>query len=251
VSTTERDRERDTAEPRAAAGVPRLFLASRSPRRRQFLSDAGLAHDAEHPGLEDSELTPGDVTPKQWVASLAYLKAAAGAQVARHATAAERRWVLGADTACIAEGALIGSPTNAAEARRMLQSFRDGEHEVVTGVALVELDPAVDDDLVPRRRSLFATSARVKWGSVSDQQIEDYLASGGWAGKAGGYNLRERVAAGWAITCEGDPTCVMGLPMEALLRKLAILRHRWLPEHSEAKPEPSGQLQSRTAAVSP
>lgn len=227
MSTTGRDREHNTAEPRAAAGVPRLFLASRSPRRRQFLSEAGLAHDAEHPGLEDSELTPGEVTPREWVASLAYLKAAAGAEIARDATAAERLWVLGADTACIADGTLIGTPSDAAEARRMLQSFRDGEHEVVTGVALIELDLDVDDDFVPRRRALFATSARVKWGSVSDQQIEDYLASGGWAGKAGGYNLRERVAAGWAITCEGDPTCVMGLPMEALLRKLAILRTQW------------------------
>lgn len=231
--------------------MPRLFLASRSPRRRQFLSDAGLAHDAEHPGLEDSELTPGDVAPMQWVAALAYLKASAGADVAKSVPASERRWVLGADTACVAEGALIGTPIDAAEARNMLRSFRDNEHEVVTGVALIELDPAVENDIVPRRRSLFATKARVKWGSVTDQQIEEYVVGGGWAGKAGGYNLRERAAAGWAITCEGDPTCVMGLPMEALLRKLALLRSQWPPTTGEPRSATDRRPRGEAAAVLP
>lgn len=231
TSGHERD---DTAEPGGSDMTPRLFLASRSPRRRQFLNEAGLRHEAEHPGIEDSELTPGRVSPREWVAALAYLKASAGARVAREAGTGERTWVLGADTACVADGALIGTPTDAAQAREMLRSFRECEHEVVTGVALIELESEGDESGAPRRRSLFATSARVRWGRVSDQQIEEYVASGAWSGKAGGYNLRERVEAGWAISCEGDPTCVMGLPMEALQRKLAILRGLWTAETADS-----------------
>lgn len=181
---------------------------------------------AEHPGLEDSELVPGSVTPREWVAALAYLKASAGAVIASGAVT-ERTWVLGADTACVSGEEMIGTPHNVDEARAMMRTFRDTEHEVVTGVALIELEPGVPQTIVPVRRSFFSTSALVRWGSVGDDEIERYLASGQWQGKAGGYNLRERLEAGWPITFAGDPTGVMGLPMEALLRKLEVLRRAW------------------------
>ena len=59
--------------------------------------------------------------------------------------------------------------------------------------------------------------------TLDDGEIERYVSAGGWRGKAGGYNLAERLAAGWPIRCEGDPTSVMGLPMARvapLLREL-------------------------------
>jgi septum formation protein len=56
----------------------------------------------------------------------------------------------------------------------------------------------------------------VTWGDVDDDAIDEYVASGQWRGKAGGYNLEERLEAGWPIECEGDPTTVMGLPMRRL-----------------------------------
>ncbi len=223
VSNLSQDAPREAAP---EATQPLIWLASRSPRRRELLTAADLRHVAEHPGLEDSELVPGAVAPRQWVAALAYLKASAGAALAAGAIK-ERTWVLGADTACVAGEAMIGTPRDASEARAMLRIFRDAEHEVVTGVAIIELDPRSSVTIVPARRSLFATSAVVRWGSVSDAEIERYLAGGQWHGKAGGYNLRERLEAGWPITFAGDPTGVMGLPMDALLRKLDVLRRVW------------------------
>lgn len=223
VSNTDRAESRESA---ADAAQPLIWLASRSPRRRELLTAAGLRHVAEHPGLEDSELVPGAVTPREWVAALAYLKASAGAAIASGAVT-ERTWVLGADTACVSGEAMIGTPHNVDEARAMMRTFRETEHEVVTGVALIELEPGVSPTIVPARRSLFSTSALVRWGTVDDDEIERYLTSGQWQGKAGGYNLRERLEAGWPITFAGDPTGVMGLPMEALLRKLAVLRRVW------------------------
>lgn len=218
---------------------PLIWLASRSPRRRQLLTAAGLRHVAEHPGLEDSELVPGAVSPRQWVAALAYLKASAGAAMAAESVA-ERSWVLGADTACVSGDSLIGTPRDVDEARTMMRTFRETEHEVVTGVALIEVVPGIGSTrwsgVLPTRRSMFSTSAVVRWGRVDDAEIERYLASGQWQGKAGGYNLRERLEAGWPITFAGDPTGVMGLPMDALLRKLALLRRVWADERNNQRP---------------
>jgi septum formation protein len=180
-----------------------LHLASRSPRRRQLLEEAGLAHHSQHPGFDDSDLSPGAVTPSQWVAALAYLKAAAGAQ-----TASPGCTVLGADTAIVKNGTLIGTPRDGAEAFRILRGLSDGTHEVVTGVALVERSTG--------RRMVFVDRAAVTVGHLSDAMIREYLATDAWRGKAGGYNLRERQADGWPLTHQGDPTTVMGLPMKLL-----------------------------------
>lgn len=199
-----------------------LWLASRSPRRRQLLTEAGLKHIAEHPGIEDSELVarPG-AKPDEWVVSLAYLKACAGAAMARARGIAEPMLILGADTACVQHGRLIGTPQSAAEAREMLHGFRSAAHEVVTGVALIGQEAG--NAGIPKVRSLFASSATVNWGDISDAEIDTYVESGAWQGKAGAYNLRERVDAGWPIECEGDPNAVMGLPVAALSKRIQSL----------------------------
>ncbi len=189
---------------------PRLLLASRSPRRRSLLSEAGIEHEARHPGFDDSALVPTGVSAAEWVTALAHLKAAAGAELARGE--GMPRLVLGADTTCVQGTTFLGTPATPEEAERMLRGFVGVEHEVVTGVAVI--------DTLTGRRWLFADRAMVRWGEVSDEQIRAYVASGEWQGKAGGYNLRERLEAGWKIEFEGDPTTIMGLPMRVLEREL-------------------------------
>lgn len=193
--------------------LPRLFLASRSARRRELLLDAGIDHDAEHPGVEDSLLEPGRATPAEWVMALAYLKARAGRDVLRARGVTEARLVIGADTACVLDGALIGTPRDEREAEGMIRAFMGREHEVVTGVALIDTGSG--------RRELFADTARVSMGRIAEASLSEYLASGEYSGKAGGYNLRERVRAGWPISYTGDPATIMGLPMQSLRRKLS------------------------------
>src|SRR5690606_31360454 len=114
----------------------RLVLASRSPRRRLLLEQMGVAFEAAAGGVDDGPLSPGAAcSPRQWVAALAYLKAAAvwslGGAGAAGAT------VLGADTVCSVEGRLLGQPRDEAEAGAMIRAVEDREHEVLTGVALV------------------------------------------------------------------------------------------------------------------
>ncbi len=212
-----------SSEPVSVTKGVRIFLASRSPRRRELLSDAGYLFDFDHPGLEDSELVDGDVTPRQWVASLAYLKARAGVEVARQ-TRRTPDIVLGADTACVMDGRLIGTPRNAAEARTMIAAFADREHEVVSGLALVCMNTG--------RRTLASDAARVWVGSISDTEIDEYIASGMWQGKAGAYNLTERIAAGWPIRYEGDPATIMGLPMIVLADRLERFLRQPPPKES-------------------
>lgn len=206
----------DTHSVRPPSAARRLLLASQSPRRRQLLREAGVDHDAEHPGVDDGPLLPGPVSAHQWVAALANLKAHAAA--AREATRSEGpRIVLAADTVVVKSDRLIGQAADEADATRILRLLENGSHEVVTGVAL--LDPATGE------RELFVDSSRVSVGELGRARIEAYVLSGGWRGKAGAYNLAERLDEGWPITFEGDPTTVMGLPMRRLL---PVLRARGL-----------------------
>ena len=163
--------------PTNAATPARLLLASRSPRRRAMLREAGI-------GFELAEAPHEPVV------------------------------VLGADTMCIRGDSLLGQPRDGAEAREMLESFMDGFHRVVTGLAIVAPDG---------RRQLIADTAEVIWGRVSVDEIDRYIESDNWHGKAGAYNLAERVAQGWPIRVQGDPTTVMGLPM----RRLPALLRAW------------------------
>lgn len=203
---------------RGARALPRVLLASRSPRRRALLTEYGVPHDAEHPGFDDAILRPTGVSAEQWVASLAYLKASAGAAIAR-SRGGGVTIVLGADTTCEKNGKLLGTPADGPEARAMLRELSNGEHRVLTGVALVESRDGTREDV----RHVFVDSATVRMGALSDEQIDEYVESGGWRGKAGAYNLAERLEAGWPIEYTGDPTTIMGLPMGKLVPALERL----------------------------
>ena len=194
---------------------PWLVLASRSPRRRLLLTEHGLPHEAYHPGFEDGGLRRGEVTPEQWVAALASLKAWAGAM----SPASCGQLVLGADTACLMDGQLIGTPADSGEAEAMLRGFIGREHDVLTGVAMIDQRRSRSQ----AERHIFVDRATVRFGQLSESDIADYIRGGDWVGKAGAYNLRDRLNAGWPIEYSGDVTTIMGLPMKALLNRLAKL----------------------------
>ncbi|MEN0019553.1 MAG: Maf family protein [Planctomycetota bacterium] len=200
--------------------MPRLLLASTSPRRRDLLTEAGFEHDVIDAGVDDSDLMPTGLSARHWAMALAYFKAAGGLQQAGSIMELKQTpfIVLGADTVCVhcddtGHETLFGKPEDEADAGRMIRAMRNNSHEVVTGVALLCAQT--------RRRQLYAETCVVRVGDITDEQIDGYLATGEWRGKAGGYNLRERIDEGWPITVDGDPTSVMGLPIESLRRQLA------------------------------
>lgn len=224
-----------------------LYLASASARRKLLLEEAGFTPVVIDSGVDDAELRPGASVADDWTTALAYLKASAGRRrLLREHGPDHQGVVLGADTVVVKNGTVIGQPRDEAHARRIIGLLEDGEHHVVSGVAILSLGPHRDERdsengatrsrpadrdgegvQAPGGRKgasggagggrfLFSDVARVRVGRIGADRIDTYLRSGGWRGKAGAYNLSERVADGWPLECEGDPATVMGLPMRRL-----------------------------------
>jgi nucleoside triphosphate pyrophosphatase len=191
-----------------------VVLASASPRRRAMLEQAGVAHRVSPAGIDDGDLVPGHSTcPQEWVVALAYLKATSSIRTIQDEAFGGVIVVLGADTVCVQGGEIIGQPDDRDHARAIIEQMRSDTHEVLTGVAIV--------DPTNGRRELFVDRSIVTVGAVPDHEIEAYLDSELWRGKAGAYNITERLAAGWPITFTGDETSIVGLPLSRTLDRVA------------------------------
>lgn len=194
------------------------WLASGSPRRRFMLDEAHVPIEVQPADIDDGRLTPGGVVPEAWVMAMAHLKARRVLELlVERGELSRGGTVIGADTVCVHDGVMLGKPRDAVHAREMIHMMRDRAHVTITGIALVT--PGDRGGWPPLRR-LFFDQTRVVVGPLPDEEIERYIACGEWRGKAGAYNLSERVSAGWPIRVEGDPATVMGLPMQRLLRLL-------------------------------
>lgn len=215
---------RNGPAPSAPPGLPLILLASKSPRRQRLLQDWGAQFRVVDTQLDDSDLDPAGAEPRAWAMSLAYLKAFAAARnyrapaLADHKQGADLRdtgehpVILGADTVCVLDGRIVGQPRTADEARDMITQLRGRRHQVMTGVAIV--------CPFTMRRDIFCDAACVDLGDLTDAAIRDYAASGEWRGKAGGYNLEDRLNAGWNIRFLGEASTIMGLPLTALAKHL-------------------------------
>ena len=160
------------------------------------------------PTIDDSVLGIGSMGPKRWVQTLAVMKAKD--VLARMGSS--KGTVCGADTICVVDDIIFGQPEHEAEAASMLRLMTNRKHDVYTGWCLL--------DVSSTRNCVHCDVVEVSMGELSDVEIQTYLSSGGWRGKAGAYNVRERIDAGWPISCDGDLTSVMGLPMKRLLKEI-------------------------------
>lgn len=207
----------------------RLLLASRSPRRALLLGEAGFVFERFDPPFSDpadpNEAFAQNQAGPATALRLAQLKADS---VPDDALPPETV-LLCADTIGITpDGKLIGTPETPEQALAMLRGLVGRDHEIVTGVALRAAGGESGS------QESFADIAEVNVGQIDDQKLRDYVDSGQWRGKAGGYNLAERLDAGWPIQVTGDPGTVMGLPMRRLTPKLIELGVR--PTRAEATP---------------
>ena len=175
-------------------GGRRLVLASSSPRRCALLALLGLEFTVVAPDLDETPL-PGE-TPLDLVGRLAVAKAAAVA------TATPGALVIGADTAVEVSGQILGKPTDAADARRMLRTLSGRTHVVHTGVAVV-----ADDNV-----SMAVTSSDVAFTTLTEAAIEWYLGTGEPFDKAGAYAL-QGVGGVFVTAVSGSVSGVLGLPL--------------------------------------
>lgn len=197
----------------------RLILASRSPRRLSLLKEAGFDVTQIDPPFADppEPAMHAHLSAEQWAAELALHKARSlfpqQNQTWQHGSSV----VLGADTIVVdADGNWLGQPADRDAAKRILTALLGRSHRVVTGVALL----MTDEQGTILTEATFADAATVTMGTLDSSALSTFLDSQGWRGKAGAYNLFERIDAGWPITFDGDPTTIVGLPMKKITLEL-------------------------------
>ena len=185
-----------------------MILASRSPQRRAILEQLGVEFRVEEPDVD--ELAEGD--PRRVVQENALRKARAiGAPSGPGGTPpcdAPPELVLGADTAVVLEGHIFGKPAGEAEAEAFLTRLSGHAHEVMTGIAVREVDGAEATDVAV---------TRVRFRPLDGRVLAWYLSSGEWRERAGAYAIQGKGAA-LVEEIEGDYWNVVGLPVAALLR---------------------------------
>jgi septum formation protein len=200
----------------------KLVLASRSPRRRELLMEAGYDFEVVVPDEAAECGVCSRETAEQLVARLARQKAANVVQ-----KIASRPWVhagthgwvlvLGCDTVAQCDGQILGKPANEEHARKMLEMLSGREHRVLSGLCLWKAGrhgPMVGGQPLVR-----VAVTRLKMDRLSCQEIDDYLATGLWEGKAGAFGYQDRL--GWIQVVEGSESNVVGLPLELLAQMLA------------------------------
>ncbi|PKO47411.1 MAG: septum formation inhibitor Maf [Betaproteobacteria bacterium HGW-Betaproteobacteria-22] len=192
--------------------VPRIILASRSPRRVDLLKQIGIECEVCPADINESVLV--DELPQDYVLRVAREKALACASLlgsSQHAMP-----ILAADTTVALLGSILGKPEDAHDARAMLRRLSGKSHQVHTAVALYVMG-AIE---------VVISTTQVEMAMISDAQIAHYLATGEHVDKAGSYGI-QGLAGAWISKIEGSYTGVMGLPVyetAALLRKYDIFK---------------------------
>ena len=183
-----------------------MILASKSPRRRELLSEAGYEFACVSSDFDESSVSADD--PHDLPGLLAYHKALSVA-----GQAAPDELVIGSDTVVLLGSRVLGKPRDTREAREMLASLSGKTHEVVTGVAVLRNSEAV---------CRFSETARVTFWDLAPDEIDAYVASGEPMDKAGAYGIQGK---GRLLVrgIEGDFYTVVGLPISRLYRELRKL----------------------------
>ena len=183
----------------------RLILASASPRRRALMREYGYEVQEVTPRLEEPDWVGRGLSPQQQAEALSYFKAGGVAATVDHGT------ILAGDTIVTLKGSVFGKPADRDDARRILMSLAGTTHHVITGVTLLDAES--------RRRLIRHDSTAITMRALTSEEVEAYLDTGAWQGKAGAYGIQDRGDA-FVERIDGSFTNVVGLPMELLARMI-------------------------------
>jgi nucleoside triphosphate pyrophosphatase len=188
--------------------VADVVLASASPRRRELLEQLGLVLEVA-PANVDETPRPGE-RPMDYVRRVAAAKCDAVAATREAAVPAVP--IVAADTIVIVDDQILGQPANEDDARRMLVALGGRRHDVTTAYRIAFGGKTVDR----------AVTTTVSFRSLQPAEVDAYLASGEWRGKAGGYAVQGRAGA-FSTDLRGSHTNVIGLPLAEVLADLQAL----------------------------
>jgi septum formation protein len=196
VTTSPEASLQSSAQDRALGPPPRLILASASPRRKSLLEEAGYEFLISPADVD--EKPPPQILPSDLAEQLALSKARA------IAAKFPEDVVLGADTVVAFGDYILGKPADAVGARGMLMLLSGTTHIVITGVAIIRTNAAIV-------RSARVMSA-VRMAMLSSRQIDEYVETNLWQGKAGGYGIQDPDP--FVEKIRGCHTNIVGLPMK-------------------------------------
>jgi septum formation protein len=219
--TLRRSLARDRASSKAEVERPRLVLASASPRRLRLLAQVGVEPDALRPASIDETARPGEM-PRALVSRLARAKAeVARDQIANDQDLADS-YILAADTVVAMGRKVLMKPAHVEEAMASLQLLSGRTHKVLTSVCLIAPDDRVRMKVV---------DTRVRFRYITRSELESYIASREWRGKAGGYAI-QGIAGCFVQRLVGSYTNVVGLPLTEVVGLLNSekfpIQYNWL-----------------------
>jgi septum formation protein len=198
-------------------GRPKFVLASGSPRRLALVNQAGIEPDALRPAELDETPRKGEL-PRACANRLARTKAEAALALVRNDEELKGAYILGADTVVAVGRRILPKAELLDEAAQCLRYLSGRNHRVYTAICLVTPKEAFRQRLV---------ETRVRFKRLSPQDVEAYLASGEWRGKAGGY-AAQGLAGTFIVKLVGSYTNVVGLP---LYETIALLSGEGFPIH--------------------
>lgn len=227
----------------ATVSIPvNVILASKSPRRKQLLEEAGVKFTVFTGSSEVDESLEPDLRaqPAEAVKKLAERKAGAVVQEILAQNPVGLGIIIGADTTVVLDGEMYGKPYSADHAREMLARLSGRTHEVITGVSvwmilLNETEEKGGDGKVSLAFRSFAESSYVTFKELSKEDINAYVATGETIDKAGAYGIQGKGGA-LVEKYEGDYNNIVGLPVDALLKNFPdILKETIEAEVAEAE----------------
>ena len=175
-----------------------LYLASQSPRRHDLLAKLGMAFSVL--SLDVEEIRNASESPQQYIERVSYEKAAAGLAAVRAADS--NACIIAADTDVVVADQVMGKPSDEKQAIAMLSALQGREHHVITSVCVINQD----------KQHQILHRSTVEFAPLTQRDIDFYIATGEWRGKAGGYAIQ---GYGEALikTINGSYSSIMGLPL--------------------------------------
>ena len=179
-----------------------LILASGSPRRRDLLARMGYTFETCSPDVDEH----AQGNPRDVVVTLAQRKANAASEHYKGGV------IIASDTLVSLDGEALGKPADAADAKRMLRELSDREHEVFTGVCLL--------DALTGKYEVRSVRTGVTFRAITDEEIDEYIATGEPMDKAGAYAIQGG-AGKFVSALDGELENVIGFPVVEVREMLA------------------------------